>query len=96
VLINENQDIALLENDITNLYLTNDKRLVNLKLNAHLQPLSDIYLESSHMINDDAISFKFGNKDPLFALSIIAFLILLIAGFNFMTMSTAMSLSRAK
>lgn len=96
VLLNKNQDPRLLEKEITEVYWANEKRLINLDLQANLQPLSDVYLGSYHLDNDDAISYKFGSKNSLYTLSIVAILILLIAGFNFMTMSTAMSLSRGK
>ena len=59
-----------------------------------LQSLSSIYFHSNGMMNTGE-----NNKGSLtytYSLSFIAFLILLIAGFNFMNISTARSIKRAK
>ena len=58
-----------------------------------VQPLSDIYLHSSHL------QFEFGprgNATYVYAFSVIAVFILLIACFNFMNLSTARSMQRAR
>jgi len=59
-----------------------------------LQPLKDIYFHSSDMMNTE--SFKRGNLNYTYGLLIVALLILLIAGFNFMNISTARSVKRTK
>ena len=57
-----------------------------------LKPVSDIYL-SKEPRND---VMKYGNTAYAYGLGAIAVLILLIAGFNFMNISTAQSLKRGK
>lgn len=96
VLLDGNQNIASLENGVRELYLQHEKRLVNLDLRAYLQPLKSIHLSSSGLINTDGVSFRFGNKTTIYGLSIVALLVLSIAGFNFTTISTAMALDRAQ
>ena len=59
-----------------------------------LQPLKDVYFHSADMMNTE--SFKRGNLNYTYGLLIVALLILLIAGFNFMNISTARSVKRTK
>ncbi len=59
----------------------------------HLQPLSDVYFHSQDMMNSG--EHKHGSLTYTYGLLSIAFLILLIAGFNFMNISTARSIRRA-
>lgn len=59
----------------------------------HLQALSDVYFHSQDMMN--AGEHKHGSLTYTYGLLFIAFLILLVAGFNFMNISTARSIRRA-
>lgn len=59
-----------------------------------LQALKDIYFQSNNLRNTD--DFKKGNLTYTYGLLIIAILILLVAGFNFMNISTARSIKRAR
>lgn len=59
----------------------------------HLQPLSDVYFHSQDMMNSG--EHKHGSLTYTYGLLTIAFLILLVAGFNFMNISTARSIRRA-
>ncbi len=59
----------------------------------HLQPVKHIYLRSAHLEYDQA---NRGNSNYVYAFAIIAVFILVIACFNFMNLSTARSLKRAK
>lgn len=59
-----------------------------------LQALSDVYFHSDDMMNSG--EYKKGNLTYTYGLSFIAFLILLVAGFNFMNINTARSVKRAK
>jgi putative ABC transport system permease protein len=61
----------------------------------HLQPLKDVHLKSSFMLFDNYNSEK-GDITYVLALSAIAIFIILIAGFNFMNLSTAQSSARSK
>lgn len=57
------------------------------------QPLKDIHLQSADFIYDNAVR---GNETYVKALVIVALFVLLIACFNFVNLSTARSLRRAK
>jgi len=59
-----------------------------------LQPLSEIYFHSSDLMN--AEDFKRGSLTYTYGLLIIALMILLVAGFNFMNIRTAQSIKRAR
>ena len=59
-----------------------------------LQRLSDIYFHSEDMMNTG--EYKKGSLTYTYSLLFIAFLILVVAGFNFMNISTARSINRAK
>lgn len=60
---------------------------------ARLQPLKDIYLQSSNLEYDIV---RKGNINHIYAFAVIAVFALLIACFNFMNLSTALSMQRAK
>ncbi|MDW3196538.1 MAG: ABC transporter permease [Cytophagales bacterium] len=61
-----------------------------------IQSLSDIYLGSVGMADDLASHIRSGNQFTVNALSTIAVLILIIAGFNFANLSYALSINRSK
>lgn len=63
---------------------------------SQIQPLTDIYLGSLGMVDDLASHLRSGNKITIYALGIIAILILSIAGFNFMNLTVAFSVNRGK
>lgn len=92
--LKEGVDQNELSEQIEELYKQNFNR-ANIDVNVVLQALPDVYLESSTYSNIGE-SIKLGNKSTIYGLAVISILILLIAGFNFMNMSTAMSLTRAK
>ncbi|MEZ5039429.1 MAG: ABC transporter permease [Saprospiraceae bacterium] len=60
----------------------------------HLQPLKDVYFHSGTMLNSNA--HKNGSLVYTYGLSVLALLLLLVAGFNYMNISTARSIKRAK
>lgn len=81
------------------------------KLNAHfqeldpeneapfrtiVQPLQDIYLGSTGMTDDLASHMRGGSKYSVYSLAIIAALILFIATFNLMNLTSATSLTRGR
>ena len=61
-----------------------------------VQELSDIYLGSANMADDLASHIRSGNQFNVKALLLVAFLILVIAGFNFANLSHALSINRIK
>lgn len=62
----------------------------------HVQSLEDIYLGSADLADDLASNLQTGNRFTIYALGGVAILILLIASFNFMNLSIAVSVSRGK
>jgi putative ABC transport system permease protein len=64
----------------------------NHKVVYHLQPVTDIHLYSSYMIEAEAN----GNGESVYFLLIIAFFIIIIAWINYINLSTAKALDRAK
>ena len=93
--LTDNANYKVLEGQITALYRENFRDRPDLKTSITVQPLSDIYLESSHYSNVGE-SIRIGDKTTILGLTVIAIMILVVAGFNFMNLSTAMSLKRGK
>lgn len=83
------QNLTALQDRIDELYKTRERRL---QVKFQLQPLLDIHLHSNFMADVPG----HGNSDYVFALSIIAIFILIVACINFMNLSTARSARRAK
>jgi putative ABC transport system permease protein len=63
---------------------------------VRMQPLYDIHLNPDIGVPNDNGFRPVGNKNYLYIFGLIAFFILVIAAINFMNLSTARSLSRAK
>lgn len=61
-----------------------------------LEPLQDVYLKSSHTAYTPAKLFVTGNEKNVYIFSVIAIFILLIAYINFINLTTARSVERAK
>ncbi|HEY8999810.1 MAG TPA: ABC transporter permease [Mucilaginibacter sp.] len=59
-----------------------------------LQALKDIHLNSSNFM--DYLAYKQGNIKYIFLLASVAFLILLLASINYMNLTTAQAMSRAR
>jgi putative ABC transport system permease protein len=59
-----------------------------------LQALKDIHLDSSNYM--DYLAYKQGNIKYIFLLASVAFLILLLASINYMNLTTAQAMSRAR
>ncbi len=66
------------------------------KYGIYTQPLLDIHLDQSLDLPNEAGYRPLGNRTYLVIFGVIAFFILVIASINFMNLSTARSLSRAK
>lgn len=61
-----------------------------------VQNLVDIYLGSAGMADDLASHIRSGSQFSVYALMLVAILILLIAGFNFSNLTSALSINRSK
>jgi putative ABC transport system permease protein len=90
VLLKKGTDQAAIENQFRKLEVKNmgDKPTKNYLL----QKLSDVYLRSDHVMNT---GIK-GNMKNIRIFSTIAFLIILVAAFNYIILSTAVSSGRTK
>ncbi len=93
-LLRPNADPKSINDQIIRLYNENFNR-ANISAETELQPLSSIYLESNKYTNVGE-SIRIGNKSTIYSLSVVAVLILVIASFNFINLSTALSLGRGK
>jgi len=91
----DGSDAKVLEDKINNMY----KEMTPAEYNpdiTYVQPLSDIYLGSGDLVDDLASNIQSGNTFTIYSLGTVALLILLIAGFNFMNLSVAVSATRYK
>jgi putative ABC transport system permease protein len=73
-------------------YLGKTMRELNSKTYFHLQPLADIHLKSEDITGSEAG----GSEKEIYFLTIIGVLILVIAWINYVNLSTAKSVERAK
>lgn len=71
------------------------KNNVSKNFSVTLQPLKDVHLKSSDILFDDANRNK-SDIGYIYSLFAVALFIILIAAFNFMNLSTARSVNRAK
>lgn len=100
-LLPDEADVAQAQQQITASLLRNNTNLnentlaeiQELGISAYLEPLSDVHLHSSDTIWDYAIK---GDIAYVIGFSIIAILLLCIACFNFMNLTTANSAHRAR
>ena len=90
----EKADLSSLKYNIQKLYMENLNR-ANIEVDIEVQPLVSIYLKSNKYTNVGE-SIRTGNEPTIYGLSVISILILFVAGFNFMNLSTAISLNRGK
>ena len=91
----EGTDPAVFQSKLDQIYL-DQTRQGSKPYRSEVQALPDIYLSSTGMTDDLASPLKAGNKLTIYALAMVATLIMLIAGFNFMNLTTAISVNRGK
>ncbi|MBI9055550.1 MAG: ABC transporter permease [Bacteroidales bacterium] len=89
VMLDEESDFRNVNSKIKDLILKNSKEL---KATIFLQPIKDVYLKSNFSGDIEGL----GNIKNIYIFTIISFLIILIAGFNFMNLTTAQASSRLK
>lgn len=63
---------------------------------SHIQPLKNIYLGSAGLTDDLTSHFRSGNEFNIYSFAIIALMILLVAGFNFLNLISASSINRSR
>jgi len=94
ILLSPNVNTAEIEADINDIFKANYARS-SVKVTNPLINLRDLYLGSGDYGNLGH-NILIGDWKTLYVLCVIAALVLLIAGFNFMNLSTAISIKRAK
>jgi putative ABC transport system permease protein len=90
LLLQKNYQSSELENKFTEFEKTYLPEGVNIKF--HLQPLEDVYLRSSHLVNNTTQ----GNIKNVYTFALIGFIILIVAGINYAILATARSSIRSK
>jgi putative ABC transport system permease protein len=95
VLLRDGADPNIFQNKIDNIYRGKfpDDVYPN---KSYVQPLENIYLGSADLVDDLASGIQLGNRFTIYSLAAVAILILLIASFNFMNLSIAVSTTRYK
>jgi putative ABC transport system permease protein len=73
-------------------YLGSVMKQLNFSCQFHLQPITDIHLNSTYLKEPEAT----GNKRDIYFLTIIGVFILIVAWINYVNLTTARSMERAK
>ncbi len=94
IMLDDGVGLETLQAGINDLLKANYTR-ADTKASAPLQPLKRLYLDYPEFTNIGGAT-RVGSRPTIYALSGIALLVLIVAGLNFMNLSTAMSLSRGK
>jgi putative ABC transport system permease protein len=76
----------------TEKYLGSIERELNFHVDLHLQPVTDIHLKSDYKLEPEPT----GSKRTVYFLSVLGILILVIAWINYINLSTAKSMERAR
>lgn len=88
-------DIPALEKKVAQYYKASDARYEQRDVAVTFQPLTNIYLGSSDLTNPNNI-FRVNSYTTIYSLVAVGILIVLIAAFNYINLSIAMSMSRFK
>lgn len=91
----EGVNIPLLEDKVARHYKASDARYAQRDISVEFQPLPEIYLGSSSISNPHDI-FRVNSYTTIYSLIAVGILIILIASFNYINLSIAMSMSRFK
>ncbi len=92
----EGADVAGMESNILDLYLANRSPSASSTLTIKLQSLGDIYLQSGTLSNPMGGLFRTNSPKNLISLTIVAGLIIVIALFNYLNLTTALMSTRTK
>lgn len=95
LVLSEDASIAKLEEDFPNMLTKYAGDDFIEDFNLFLQPLSNVHLDSKNMTLDTINFYKF-DRSYLYVFASLAFLVLLLAIINFISLSTARSITRAK
>lgn len=90
-LLREDADVAAVGAHLDSLAAQNNFPSI---WDPEIQPLTDLHLHTSHMLYDT--NYRKSDIGQLYVLGVIGALVLIIAAFNFMNLSTARSAQRAR
>jgi putative ABC transport system permease protein len=93
LLLPENYGPAELENKFAEFEKTYLPEVLREIMRFHLQPLMDVYLRSSHLVNNSGI---IGNIKNVYIFSLVGFIILIIASINYSILTAARLSTRSK
>ncbi len=94
LLVQDHADINRLNTELTTI-MNNGAQNKNVQYELMLEPLKDVYLKGKARGSRTG-SITIGNAQNLYIFSLVAVLVLFIAGFNFVNLSTAVSFQRNK
>ncbi len=94
LLLNEANDVEAFANKMPDFISKHQGEERAGRFALRFQPLTDIYFHSGTLMNNDPC--RSGNLVYIYGLSVLALLLLLIAGFNYMNIATARSIRRGK
>lgn len=89
-------DANRLQSEINELYAEKMRLRTEFVQTAIVQTLPDLYLGTTNMEDDLNSGLKTGNSQMIYALALIGILVLVIAGFNFINLTSAIFLNRGK
>jgi putative ABC transport system permease protein len=95
IVLQENVSITGLEQKFPEFLKKHRPKDTRNSMDLYLQPLKDIHLHSNHIVYQ-TYNHNQGNINTVYTFSVIALFILLIACINYMNLSTARSVKRAK
>ncbi|MEQ9425013.1 MAG: ABC transporter permease [Cyclobacteriaceae bacterium] len=89
-------DVSSLEEKLAEIFVSNRSPNAHSEIEIYLQPLHDIYLRSSDISNPMGGLFKINDFTNVISLGVVAALIIIIAFFNYMNITTALMRTRIK
>ncbi len=97
IVVEPHADVSHLKTKLDDLVAEHVSQITSaLTIETFIQPVSDVYLGSSGVVDDLDSNIRVGNPFTIYSLGVVAVLILLIGGFNFMNLTTATFMNRGK
>jgi len=82
VQLTDNVSVENMEQELSELFISNNNSSNNLSVEFEFQPLTDIYLNSEQLSNPQGGLFRINDKDNLISLGVIALLIMISSIFS--------------
>ncbi len=97
IVVEPNVDVNQLNTKLDELVAEHVSQITSaLTIETFIQPVKDIYLGSGGIVDDLDSNIKAGNPFTIYSLGVVAVLILMIGGFNFMNLTAATFMNRGK